>query len=108
MLHIALKVEDVWKGVLWDLWPTALYTPIGDFRCFGYLIFPTPYVRGILLQQHSILGRSFWKFISKVLNMCRMYPRCLIIKYRPWENVGPLSIEIPPFHWIAIVRPIFN
>jgi hypothetical protein len=99
---------DCVEGVLWDLGPTTLYTPIDDFRCFGHLDFPTPYVRGIWLQQHSIIGRSFWKFISKVLMMYRIYSRFLMIKFRPWENVGPLSIEIPPFHYIALVQPIIT
>jgi hypothetical protein len=62
----------------------------------------------VLPGSQSILRGSFYKLRTMIMDIFMMYPRSLITCDIPWNIKDSLSIEIPPFHWIAIVRPIFN
>jgi hypothetical protein len=62
----------------------------------------------VLPGSQSILRGSFYKFRTMIMDIFMMHPRSLITCGIPWNITDSLSIELPPFHWIAIVRPIFN
>ena len=62
----------------------------------------------VLPVSQSILKWLFYKFRTMIMDIFMMHPRSLITCGIPWNIIGPLSIEIPPFHWIAIARPILD